>query len=415
MKLITTTLKYNIPTIFFVLLLGSSLFYFLLKKALDHNIEEILKVRKEYVIDLINKSNDGKVAIQTFGNVYELHQESKNYKKEPDVLKDTSIYNVVHKEYLLYRELSFVHFNENKCYHASVRAPLIANHLILKMIFIGILFLCLITALVLIILNVYISRKIWSPFYSTLKNISNFNLGTTGRFNPVDTKINEFRELNNTLKSITKRLQSEHKDVKDFTTHLTHELQTPLAVINAHADLLLQTEDVKEGELKNINTIKKTVESISKFEDSLILLKRIELGEFSQTEKVDLKEKLNEKIEQMQELFRLKGISFTKKLSNSLSVLIHPQLIDSLLNNLLSNAIRHNCKGGYVEFSLIGRELQITNSKSNGHNYISETKGVNSRGLGIGLFIIKAICEKYNFRLAFQNEIQDKFCIIIMF
>ena len=140
MKLITTTLKYNIPTIFFVLLLGSSLFYFLLKKALDHNIEEILKVRKEYVIDLINKSNDGKVAIQTFGNVYELHQESKNYKKEPDVLKDTSIYNVVHKEYLLYRELSFVHFNENKCYHASVRAPLIANHLILKMIFIGILF-----------------------------------------------------------------------------------------------------------------------------------------------------------------------------------------------------------------------------------------------------------------------------------
>jgi len=415
MKLIATTLRYNIPTIFIVLLTGSSLFYFSIKKVLDHNIEEILEIRKEYVVNLINKSNSGNISIQAFGNVYELHQEPKDLKKEPDILKDTSIYNVVHKEHLLYRELSFIHFSGNKSYRVSVRAPLIANNLILKTIFIWTLFIGLTTAIVLIILNIYISKQIWSPFYSILKNISHFNLNTTRNFKPADTKIIEFKELNNTLISITQHLQSEYKDLKDFTTHLTHELQTPLAVINAHADLLLQTKNMGEEELKNIITIKKTVESISKFEDSLILLKRIELGEFNETEMVDLKDKLNEKIEHMQELFRLKEISFNKKISNQLPLFIHPQLIDFLLNNLISNAIKHNHKGGYIKFSLIDNELQITNSKTGQSNKVSDVSKNKSNGLGIGLLIVKAICGKYNFKLSLKNESQENFCVIITF
>ena len=54
-----------------------------------------------------------------------------------------------------------------------------------------------------------------------------------------DPDIEEFQELNKVLERMTLRLSSDYKELREYTDHTTHELQTPLAVIKTKTELLI--------------------------------------------------------------------------------------------------------------------------------------------------------------------------------
>ncbi len=100
-------------------------------------------------------------------------------------------------------------------------------------------------------------------------------------------------------------------------------------------------------------------------------------------------------------------------------VKINDQLAEVLINNLLSNAINHNIEGGIIQISVNENELKICNSgeiNSLQDEFIFKrfTKG-HSTSFGLGLSIVKKICETHNLEVNYQkNElhcftIQPKF------
>lgn len=83
-------------------------------------------------------------------------------------------------------------------------------------------------------------------------------------------------------------------------------------------------------------------------------------------------------------------------------------LADILLNNLFSNAVRHNVSGGHMHIKLNQHCLIMSNSGQPGHlqNKIFDrfSKSVESEGMGLGLAITKQICNLYGFRIDYNEK-----------
>jgi len=84
-------------------------------------------------------------------------------------------------------------------------------------------------------------------------------------------------------------------------------------------------------------------------------------------------------------------------------------LTDILLNNLFSNAIRHNLEDGLINISLDKESLVISNTGSvlpfeNSHIFERFKRGDNTEGAGLGLAIVKQICDNYQFPISYRFE-----------
>ena len=81
------------------------------------------------------------------------------------------------------------------------------------------------------------SRKstglIWRPFFDNLKKIKEFSIQSNDPINLEETDIEEFSELNDEIKILTNKVIGDYQNLKQFTEDVSHEIQTPLAIIQA--------------------------------------------------------------------------------------------------------------------------------------------------------------------------------------
>jgi signal transduction histidine kinase len=408
MRLVVKELIFNLPAIIIVVALGGGIFYQSIESVLETNEDEVLKIRKQYIIDLLdNYKGESPFIEHAFADIYEIEEEDVLHLPVTDVFSDTVINNPKLDESILYRQLRFQYSTNGRNYMVWARTAEVDNDEVLQSVITTIVITCLLMAVVISFLNVYFFRKIWMPFHGILSNLTRFNLDGSSEYVSAPSSVKEFQMLDATLREITSRLQSEYDELKDFTSYLTHELQTPLAVVNGKIDLLIQDQSLSEDQLRSLVAIRNTIQGISEFEKTLIFLKRIELGQFNQMGHIDFSATLTSKLEQTEELIKLKKISLKAEIVPNVMLDIHPQLIDTLLNNIISNSIRHNIKNGFIEVKLTPRELKVTNStREVGELSHEGADFISIRGLGVGASIIKAICNRHqlNFKVVQEDN-----------
>jgi signal transduction histidine kinase len=148
---------------------------------------------------------------------------------------------------------------------------------------------------------------------------------------------------------------------------------------------------------------------LSRLHQALSLLSKIENRQFPDARAVRLDQLLAEKITQFEPLFDARELRYGLNVSHSpVAVRMHPGLADSLLQNLLQNAVKHNVRGGEVTLYLSATELKISNTgpavggdparffeRFRKHNAASDSPG-------LGLSIVQQICEYYRFELNYQ-------------
>ena len=89
-----------------------------------------------------------------------------------------------------------------------------------------------------------------------------------------------------------------------------------------------------------------------------------------------------------------------------------------LINNLIKNAVKHNLQQGYITIKLTAEKLEIENSgpefKGNPDSLLQRfSKGENGN-IGIGLAIVKQICELYHFTLSYKiSEKNHKITVLL--
>lgn len=245
--------------------------------------------------------------------------------------------------------------------------------------------------------NRFLLRRIWQPFYNILEYLGHFSLSGPAREKPPVPAIDEFALLYRSVEEMTGKVQRDYMTLQQFTDHAAHEMQTPLAVIKGKLDLMMQHPGLDEYQYQQIQQLLHSVGRLSRLNQSLLLLARIENRQYLEKEPVALKALIEEKLDDWQEWIRDHGLTVRASL-HDVTVQMHPFLAESMVNNLLSNAVRHNVHGGEIEIVLLVDALTVVNTGQSGpldaeRLFLRFQKQHPSDGVGLGLAIVKEIVD----------------------
>ncbi|HEK20505.1 sensor histidine kinase [Mucilaginibacter sp.] len=260
--------------------------------------------------------------------------------------------------------------------------------------------------IVLFIVNRYLLSDLWKPFYVVLDHLKAFNVSEQNTFTPVKTKVDEFNELDKAVELMTQRLSGEYQNLKLFTENASHEMLTPLSVITSKLDTLIQDERLVSEQYEQIQDIYSAANKLSRLNQTLLLLVKIENDLVPEAELVNFNYLVNEKYRQFQDMFSERELTVDTEISNK-QLKASTYLLDILLNNLFSNTIRHNIKGGHIQIKLNKDELVFCNTGAanplDGDAIFNRfEKSKNSDGTGLGLTLVKNICNLYGWRLIYE-------------
>ncbi|MEA3498747.1 MAG: HAMP domain-containing sensor histidine kinase [Campylobacterota bacterium] len=206
-----------------------------------------------------------------------------------------------------------------------------------------------------------------------------------------------------------------------FIKDTTHELNTPVSTIMTNIELIDKDKIEDKYLLKTINRIDIGAKTISNIYDDLtylILNNKI----LSSNEKINLKNILEQRVEYFRTLATIKKIDIETNLNENTILYIDKKKISKLIDNLLSNAIKYNKVGGSIfikldknSFSIkdTGRGIKKENIKLMLNRYSRFDKSVG--GFGIGLNIVKLICDEYNLTIDIDSQLKKWTKITISF
>lgn len=252
-----------------------------------------------------------------------------------------------------------------------------------------------------------ISKRMLAPFEHSLKVMQSFNLQQRDAIQLPETNTKEFRELNHFLEKMTSSALKDYRLLKEFTENTSHELQTPLAIIRGKLELLMESE-ISDEQAKLITDAHQSVGKLSKIHQSLILLAKLENYDFVSKETINFSKLINDITSAFEELIKMKHLLLESSVQDHVHVCMPPSLADILLNNLVSNAIRHNHPFGKIFIELTPSRLTIRNTGEAldvpVEQLFQRFKKNNQRSdsIGLGLAIVKQICELNHFRLEYH-------------
>ena len=211
---------------------------------------------------------------------------------------------------------------------------------------------------------------------------------------------------------IVKPVEETFEKQKEFISDASHELKTPLAVIEANTDVLQD----KVGENKWINYIQTEIESMNKLINELLLLTKIEnVDNVKEYVELDVSKEVEILLSMFESVAYEKGVIIENNITENIFLNGNKQDLEHIVSTLTDNAIKHTESGNKVIVNLKKEKSQfILEVKNMGDPIPSEEKekiferfyridksrNRNEKRYGLGLSIAKATIEKYHGKIA---------------
>jgi signal transduction histidine kinase len=261
-----------------------------------------------------------------------------------------------------------------------------------------------------ILFNWIISKKLWEPFYRSLHAIRHTDLQRIKEKHFEKTNTKEFNELNAALNAMTEKIHSDFINMKEFTENAAHEMQTPLSAAQSKLELLLQNVNLPNEDVHLILDATTSLSRLAKLNQGLLLLAKIENHQYRTEGSVSLAEVTKKYLNLFSELMQDKKLAVKTNLENDFIIPLHPVLADSLISNLLGNAIKYNYSGGSIEITIFAKSYCIRNTtrmlpiprEKLFKRFASGINEENSNGLGLA--IVKKIADTHNLLVTYHTE-----------
>lgn len=396
MKIIDRYHRFNLPVMILTFLISGLGSYFLIMRALQNELDlSLIRVEKrieDYVhihktLPAINSFDDQSIKFEKINHPIPVALFETTKKLIPE-----------QKEKHLSRKLVSQLIVNGEIYKITITSPLEGTKHMTRVILVITITTIFLIILLSVLFNRYVLSKLWKPFYESLRLLRQFKIDRPEPISFPKTQIDEFNFMIDNLKIATLNGVEDYQLLKEFTENASHEIQTPLAIIRSKLDLLIQDPWLTEKHGETVKTAYKAIKKLSKLNQSLLLITKIDHGQFENKTDINLHDKIEEKLFEFQELWQTNNIEVASKLEDA-EILANQELIDILLNNLLSNATRHNALNGKINIELQPHRLVLRNtgdmSSLNPTRIFKRfyKKAQHSEHNGLGLSIIKQICD----------------------
>ena len=419
MKLLAkTSLYYLILSIPILILSGFICFHIITREVCESN-NELLLNRKELIENYLKEDDTIFLKIITKSSEATIKKMDKiNALKTPALIfSDTLIFDKKENKLAENRLLSSVFKVGNANYSIKIWRSTLEYNELFRGIFTSLVVLLILLFVTYLIINFWISKTVWKPFYQTVSNLKKFRASDNVIPHFTNTSVTEFDELNLSLDIMMRKMIVDFNSQKKFTENASHEIQTPLAVIKSKIDLLIQSENLKENDVKLIIAIDDACSKIIRLNKSFLLLTKIENRQFNVTEKVSFENTVDNSLVFFEEHIQANKIEVIKNIESDFCVLMNADLCLVLVNNLLQNAIRHNINSGNIEIFITNKEIIISNLGDDSpiDSQLFERFHKNStsqESLGLGLSIVKEIADVSGLGFNYKHT-NGKHCFIL--
>lgn len=212
------------------------------------------------------------------------------------------------------------------------------------------------------------------------------------------------------VKIALKPLESKITMLNSFIKDFTHEINTPLSVILLSIEQLEKQQNIDTTKFARMKLAAKTLSQT--YSDLIFLTFPDTIS--NEEERIVMKEAIRERLEYFRLFFERKQIALSVDLQGDSTILASKSKINKMLDNLISNAIKYNKKGGFVSVNLKGRALSIKDSgygidEKNLTKIFERYARFNSDqgGFGIGLSLVKSICKEYHIEISCHSKLGE--------
>lgn len=322
-------------------------------------------------------------------------------------------------EKLPYRVLNTTLVYEGQIYMMEIGEGLTSMHLLIKIlkkytfewmslfIFLTLLLDLTFSRFLLAPLNRIINKKL-----KETRHPSNFD------FSLSKSSTKDFKYLEESINEMMHKIQNAFNIEKEFITNVSHELLTPISILQSKIETLVSDPNTSEEVSLKLLDSQKTLIRLNKIIKTLLLISKIENEQYIKEEKVDLKVLINEVIEEIEERLTEKNITITQNWEDDFVFSKgNKSLLFTMFFNLISNAIKYNKPDGKIIINGYSQKknfvVEITDTgvgieKSNIPHVFERFKRFDNRGIegyGLGLPIVKTISLFHDINIEVNSDV----------
>jgi signal transduction histidine kinase len=245
---------------------------------------------------------------------------------------------------------------------------------------------------------------------------------------PVPESGDEIRDLAITLNGLLRRLEKAFRLQEGFVADASHQLKTPLAILKGELELFRKGEKTPEKIDSFVRSAAQEIDYLSKMVEDLLTLARMDAESRIALAPVPLDERLLDCVARFERASKSRGIRFSVQLKNTdpentarpFELAGESELLRSLIENLLDNAVKYTPLGGVVQVTLSDcREALTLCIEDSGPGlpvpiperlyerfFRAESTQDVVPGSGLGLSIVKRIADLHGGSIRFSNRTQ---------
>lgn len=255
-------------------------------------------------------------------------------------------------------------------------------------------------------LNVWVFRRNMKPLYVLLSWFNKYKIGNA--YVPLENKsgIIEFKKLYHAVTMSVERNERLYEQQKFFIGNASHEMQTPLAVCLTRLEMLMEDDNLTEKQMEEIAKTHKTLENITRMNKSLLLLCRIENGQYTDIKKVRVNSLLEQYVETYGEVYGYMNINVSYSSVTDFMVEMNESLSVIMVTNLLKNAFVHNVSGGNIEVNVSEKGFSVASTGNvpldSSRIFTRFYRGCKKEGsTGLGLALVDTICKTAGLKISY--------------
>jgi len=212
------------------------------------------------------------------------------------------------------------------------------------------LYLLVIIVLVTILIDIAFSRYLLRPLNSIIHNkLRNVRDPASFRHDRIRTSTSDFQHLDESIHEMMQRIEEAFAKEREFISNVSHELLTPVSILQSKLENLLQEPALADKHLVRLVESQKTLARLRNVIKTLLLISRIENAQYLKNEAVWIGQLGAEVADEIGDRLQEKNITIV---SNTGEDYLLPQgnrpLLFTLLFNLLNNAIKYNRMDGQI-------------------------------------------------------------------
>lgn len=254
-----------------------------------------------------------------------------------------------------------------------------------------------------------------SPLFRLSEQVDKMNVSDDA---PLSLKLEEFWDdsdvevniLANALDSFTQRIQTYVDRERLFTRDVSHELRTPIAVLRGSMEVIERKFGDTNGPA--VNRMQRTLYDMESLIETLLLLGRGEMDKLP-TEPVDVNDVVAKLHDELTLLFKDKPIELKMVAEAHIHYRLPEQVLSMLIGNLMRNACNYTPEGEVtvtvhkngVSVKDTGVGIDKTAIEKVFSPYYRGQKSKDSKGYGLGLTIVKRLCQRYDLKLRVTSEV----------